>query len=206
MSNTLCFVSLLLVNRVYTVCTCFMTYAQLGYIPRQRLLLLLKHTYIVVYSKFQTAAARRGADRNNNIVLLRIGGGDWRRRQLWRDAGGGRRMRVARILPSGLNAVRIEAGQCQCTLMTRRQLILHEQAAATAAAQNRAFHNSFLYTYPHSHIASTTVVPTTPAPVIVLYNICIILLQFINFFFFFSFFLPFKSDLKSKKKYIFLHS
>lgn len=116
-----------------------------------------------MYSKFQTVAARQGADRNNNIVLLRIGGGDWRRRQLWRDACGGGRMRAARILPSGLNAVRIEAGQCQCTLMTRRQLILHrgnEQVAATAAAQNRALHNSFLFTYPHSYIASTTAVPT----------------------------------------------
>lgn len=151
------------------------------------IVIILRHTHIIVYSKFQTAAARRGADRNNNIVLLRIGGGDWWRRQLWRDAGGGGRMRATRILPSGLNAVRIEAGQCQCTLMTRRQLILHrgnEQAAATAVAQNRALHSSFLYTYPYSYIASTTAVPTTPAPDTVLYNTCINLLQFINFFFF----------------------
>lgn len=163
-----------------------------------------------MYSKFQTAAARRGADRNNNIVLLRIGGGDWRRRQLWRDACGGGRMRAARILPSGLNAVRIEAGQCQCTLMTRRQLILHrgnEQAAATAAAQNRALHNSFLFTYPHSYIASTTAVPTrhrprTPYCITYALFCCNLLI----FFFLFLIAVQVRSEIEKKNKFSFTHN
>lgn len=44
-------------------------------------------------------------------------------------------MRAARDLPSGLNSVRIEAGQCQCTLMTRSQFILRRAGQATGSAK-----------------------------------------------------------------------
>lgn len=67
-----------------------------------------------------------GSDRNNIVA---------------RCVNGGGRMRGERILPSGLNSVPIEAGQCQCTLMT---FATHPSLRQQASSEQLHNNNSLL--------------------------------------------------------------
>jgi len=118
----------------------------------------------------------------------------------------GERMRAARILSSGLNSVPIEAGQCQCTLMTLATHPPPRQQRATSSAK-RALHCKNIKSQ-HSRVYTLSLYCSGYTPrrdIRIVYDMICILISNVFVIYIFLLSLSPEFDLESKNFVIFRH-